>query len=230
MMFARLSSPKICSRNLSGMRWRRAISATPSGQSRSLRASSISALTAYLLFCVSLKTDHPINKNIQPVKIVADIRKRQPPNSALWRVPGAAGSSGLRLVDGLFHLPGVGPDLFLQLLLGPFGGLVDGAFDGRLPHHYERGFAVVQQLTDLPDVLARHAPFEVADEGSGPGPDKAAKKDSRRKEEAERRPDRRACPAAVLGRLLYFVDYLDLAFFILGHYRGVVGADDVLAV
>ena len=57
--FARLNSPKICSRNLSGIRWRRAISDTPSGQSASLSASSISARTAYLLFCVSLKIDHP---------------------------------------------------------------------------------------------------------------------------------------------------------------------------
>src|SRR5829696_5901167 len=83
IIFARRSSPKICSRNLSGMRWRRANSATPSGQSRSLSASSISALTAYLLFCVSLKTDHPTNENIPPRKIVAERDKEQSPKSVL---------------------------------------------------------------------------------------------------------------------------------------------------
>jgi hypothetical protein len=39
-----------------------------------------------------------------------------------------------------------------------------------------------------------------------------------------------ASPAAVLGRLLYLVDNLDLAFLGLGEDGGVVGAHDVLAV
>jgi hypothetical protein len=39
-----------------------------------------------------------------------------------------------------------------------------------------------------------------------------------------------AIPATVLGRLLYLVDDLDLAFFCFGDHGRVVGTDDVLAV
>src|SRR5918997_1421074 len=56
-MLARRSSPKICSKNLSGMRCRRSISYTPKGSEQSSIASSVSARTAYLLFCVSLRPD-----------------------------------------------------------------------------------------------------------------------------------------------------------------------------
>src|SRR5215203_2425609 len=39
-----------------------------------------------------------------------------------------------------------------------------------------------------------------------------------------------ASPATMLGRFLYLVDDLDLAFFVLGDHGRVVGANDVLAV
>ena len=66
--------------------------------------------------------------------------------------------------------------------------------------------------------------------GAGAGPHEATEEDAGREDEAKRRPDRRAVPAAVLGRLLYLVDDLDLTFFVLGDHRGVVSADDVFPV
>jgi len=42
--------------------------------------------------------------------------------------------------------------------------------------------------------------------------------------------DRQTSPAAVLSRLLYLVDYLDIAFLGLGDDGRVVGAHHVLAV
>src|SRR5215213_436800 len=53
--------------------------------------------------------------------------------------------------------------------------------------------AAPRQLPDLPHVRARHAPFEVADQG--PGPREATEEDAGREDEAKRRPDRRAVPA-----------------------------------
>jgi len=48
--------------------------------------------------------------------------------------------------------------------------------------------------------------------------------------EADRRPHRKPGPAAVLGRLLYLVDYLYLALLVLGEDGGVMGAYELLAV
>ena len=67
------------------MCWRRAISATPRGASLSSSASATSALTAYLLFCVSLKMNHPLAGRTA-TEIVAEMRRGRPPNGYPLRV------------------------------------------------------------------------------------------------------------------------------------------------
>src|SRR5215210_1524784 len=144
---------------------------------------------------------------------------------ALYLVPW-----GLRCVDGSLHLPGVRSDLFLHLLLGAARRLVDRALDRRLSNDYQGGLAVLEHLPDLLEVRVGHPAPEVAYEGARPGTHQPADQERRREDHTDRSADRQTSPAAVLGRLLGLVYYLDFALARLREDRGVVGAHDVLAV
>ena len=87
------------------------------------------------------------------------------------------------------------------------------------------GLAVVEQLAELHDVLARHAVPDVADHAAGEAADGHVDDQAGREEDADHGAHGYAGPGAVLRRLLVLVD-LDLAVLVLGDDGGVVGADD----
>ena len=83
MMFARRSSPKICSRNLSGMCWRRASSATPSGSRAVERQFHQRTYRVFALLSKPPRDNHPTNRSVPLEEIVADIRSGRPGRRAV---------------------------------------------------------------------------------------------------------------------------------------------------
>src|SRR5829696_9387997 len=196
---------------------------------------------------IALKVSKPATRNMMTAAKVnmPGLRANVPPERSMGSVtPPGIGSLccaipfllsafsllRLRFVDCLFDFLRFRHYLLLHLLLCPLGRLFDGPLYRRLPYNDQRRLAVVEHLPDFLEVRARHAPLQVADQGPRSCPQQAAHQDGGREDQAYSRPYSHPSPATMLGRFLYLVDDLDLAFFVLGYDGSVVGANDVLAV
>src|SRR5499427_4882873 len=137
---------------------------------------------------------------------------------------GVGGSADFRggLPDGGVDVARLHVEFLGDVLFGLQRGLVHRLLDLAVPDHYQRGRAVVDDLAELLDIGAGHAPPQVPADPTGHRAHGGGADDRGREQDTEHRADRCAAPGAVPGGHLVLVD-VDLAVVVLGHHRGVIG-------
>ena len=103
-------------------------------------------------------------------------------------------------------------------------GLVHRLRHLALPDDDQGGLPVIDDLPELLDISAGHAPPQVPADPAHGGADRCADDDRGREQDADQRADGGAAPRPVPGGHLILV-LVHLALVVLGHHRGVVGAD-----